>query len=262
MNNVIQFGSYLQQKKHNEKSERFVHITPSEVGAKLLSQGFELVSLKEGIARKADRAGHQTTLARYRYSQSALSNDLGGLHYEILVKIPHLYGAIELYSGIFRVVCSNGLVLGAQFDGKRIVHLGDALTQVEETVDSMVASKAMTLRTVESMKQVNPDSDVTRGFIRAAIELRAPKLKEVNDSVLEYVGKSRRQADADNDAWSIYNRVQEFLTRGTVPYIQEVDGKLVRASTRRLPKALSQVSVDFNRNLFDLALNTFEVKNV
>lgn len=250
--------SFVQTNKHGTKSGRFVHITPAQIGEVLQRQGFELIDLKTGHAKTAERQGHQTTLARYRHVD-ALSDDGGGLKYDIIAKIPHLYGAMEFFAGIYRLVCSNGLVAGTTFESYRISHTGPALDLVAQSVDNLVQHRPLMVERIGKWSDVKLDDDAKIDFAIDALRLRAPNMAGVDDSTVERLLTAMRTTDVGDSLWNVFNVVQENLTRKTFKYYTEVTKSdatapvLAEVSTRRLLRPNSLVNVEFNRDLFDLA---------
>ena len=250
--------SFLQTTKHDSKSSRFVHITPAQIGEVLQRQGFELISLKTGHAKTAERQGHQTTLARYRHV-NALSDDGGGLKYDIIAKIPHLYGAMEFFAGIYRLVCSNGLVAGTTFESYRISHTGPALDLVAQSVDNLIQHRPLMVDRIGQWSDTKLDEDKKVDFAIEALRLRAPNMVGVDDSTVERLLHAARTTDVGDSLWNVFNVLQENLTRKTFKYYTEVvkgDAAapvLAEVSTRRLLRPNSLVNVEFNRDLFDLA---------
>jgi hypothetical protein len=247
-------SSFKQTNKFQDKSNRFVHVTPSDVEAQLNKQGFKLISLKTGSAKTVERADHQTTFARYRHID-LLSNDGGGLQYDIVAKIPHLYGSMEFMAGVYRLICTNGLVAGTTFEAHKVPHVGDALRIVAESVESLVANRPKLLHTFEQWAQVQLTGEQMVALAVEGLKLRAPDVTNAPEVSIRNILQPWRSADDSYDLWSVFNVVQENLTKRSFKYsrVNEVTKELEVTSTRRLLRPNSQVNVDFNRRLYDIA---------
>jgi len=254
-------NSFTQNVKFGSKTAKFSHVTPSDVAQIMTNHNFELISLKTGHAKLPDRASHQTTFARYRHLE-ALDNT-ESLKYDIIVKIPHLYGSISLIAGIFRLVCKNGLVTGQSVESFKVPHIGDAPRLVSESIEQLVARRSSVLDTVSSWSKIGLSDLEAADLAISGLRLRAPNLNQVSVETLMDMLKTRREADAGNSLWNVYNRIQEALTKYNFRYEALVDSKLVESTTRRLLRPDSEVAVGFNRDLFDLASRFGgEVKNL
>lgn len=261
--------SFVQDQKHETKTERFVAIQPSQIETKLADHGFSLVHLKSGRARHESRADHQTTIARYRGSELTI----GGLHMDLVFKVPHLYGAIQAFLGTYRLVCSNGLVVGTKFfDAPRIRHTGDALTQVETLIPQLVAKHDQLIDAIREMQGRDVTPSQVADFVREVAHLRigqpdnGPILNEERRIVsIQYndLMQVRRGADQGQDAFTVLNVVQENIMRHGMRYqTKSLDDKgrdVVRNMTAR-PVTRSRQgetesvrSVDLNASIWDLA---------
>ena len=253
--------SFTQDEAHQTKSSKFVAIQPSQIATVLADNGFKLVHLKQGRARLADRAAHQTTIARYR-SETELK--INGLYMDLVFKVPHLYGALQSYIGTYRQVCSNGLVVGQKFyEASRIRHTGDALSQLENLIPSLVAKHDQLTDSIREMMARNVTPSQVAEFVREAANLRLGQGENI--SMIQYTDltRVRRQDDSGQDAFSILNVVQENLMRSGLRYVSTSLDQHGRTNVRHMTarpilrqrggEAESVRSVDLNASLWDAA---------
>jgi hypothetical protein len=263
--------SFMQDQKHSTKSDIFVAIQPAQIATVLRDQGFNLVHLKSGRARTEERADHQTTIARYR-SENELT--VGGLHMDLVFKVPHLYGSLQAFVGTYRQVCSNGLVVGSKFfEAPRIRHTGDALSQLDSLIPALVAKHDQLVDSIREMQARDVTPNQVAEFVREAAFLRlglgtnSPLAiqGEIGVSKIKFddLMRVRRDADKGQDAFSVLNVVQENVMRFGLRYdTQSVDqnGRIqsrhmtARPVTRnRQGETESVRSVDMNASLWDIA---------
>ena len=239
----------MQTNKYAEKSTKFQHITPSDIAQLMSEQGFELISLKSGHAKRPDRAAHQTTIARYRH-QTALTGDLGGLKYDIIAVIPHIYGAIELICGVYRLVCSNGLVLGHTIDSYKISHLGQTARLVSESIESIISERELVLNKIDKLSQTILSEESIRSLAINALQLRTGNnFKTVDALELNKLTRQNRGEDKGSDVWSVYNRIQENLLGTPIKYLNNAGEE---DTTRRIKRQDSRIAIEVNRALFNL----------
>lgn len=262
-----QVNSFTQDQAHQSKTAAFVAIQPSQIATVLKDNGFNLVHLKMGRARHADKAAHQTTIARYR-SETELK--IGGLNMDIVFKIPHLYGALQAFLGTYRQVCTNGLVVGHKFfDAPRIRHTGDALSQVEALIPQLVAMHDALSDSIREMQAREVNATQVADFVREIARQRVGELVQSQNEAgivsIQYddLMRVRRAADSGRDAFSVLNVVQENLMRFGMRYqtrsldqngIASIRNMTARPVTRtRQGETESVRSVDLNASLWDSA---------
>lgn len=262
---VDQVNSFTQDQKHTSKTEAFVAIQPSQIATVLQDSGFNLVHLKMGRAKLQDRAAHQTTIARYR-SETELT--IGGLHMDLVFKVPHLYGALQAFLGTYRQVCSNGLVVGSKFfEAPRIRHTGDALSQLEALIPVLVSKHDQLVDSIREMQARNVTPSQVADFVREIANLRLGLNQGEQSNVvsIQYgdLMRVRRQADSGQDAFSILNVVQENVMRFGVRYVTSSQDEQGRTNLRNMTarpvmrnrqgETESVRSVDLNASIWDAA---------
>jgi hypothetical protein len=141
---------------------------------------------------------------------------LGGLRPQISV-INSTDGsrAFNLIGGVFRLVCSNGLVAGDIFDSERIVHrVGPTFDRkieslplrivalVEDTVEAMKELNELTCQELSENKMIEIVGNLTMS--------KKAKTETIKDVVFE---DQRREDDQGNNVWTLYNIVNENLRK-------------------------------------------------
>jgi len=253
--------SFVQDQRHTTKSQRFSAVQPSHIAAVLDNHGFNLVHLKSATARKQDNAAHQTTIARYR---SAEEFKVGGLHMDLVFKVPHLYGSVEAFLGTYRLVCTNGLVVGSRFfEAPRIRHAASALPQLESLIPQLVAKHDELFDTIREMGARTVTPIQVADFVREAARLRLGENDKIESIDYGDLMRIRRPEDNGNDAFTVLNVVQENLMRFGLQYQMKtvneagktsIRNMLARPVTRtKLGDTESTRSVDLNASVWDAA---------
>ncbi len=255
--------SFLQDQRHETKSQRFQPIKPELIESVLKPHGFNLVSLKTGRAINPDRTDHQTTIARYR-SQNEMR--IGGHHLDIVAKVPHLYGAVELFLGTFRQVCSNGMTVGVKFTSFKVKHLINPMRQIQELIPLLVAQEQAMVETITAMQsRYLSDAEQYSLAARAAV-LRMAGKENVLQVMAQDLLVARRAEDEQTNLYTVFNRVQENLIRNRMRYtlnavrtINGIQESYIRNGTTRPVGESSVRSVEFNRQLWDLGTSFLKV---
>jgi Domain of unknown function (DUF932) len=164
--------------------------------------------------------------------------------------------AFCLYVEVLVQVCSNGLVAwrsDAATDA-RIIHRGYALDKVKAAIDVVRARFDEVLGTIDKLKAIDVTPERAAAFLGKAAELRDAKPFRILD--LQTVQHSLQ---AENNAWNVFNRVQESLVRGGYTSADTVDvagvSQIVPGrKARELTNVRERVKV--NTKLWELAVET------
>lgn len=259
---TTQKNSFTQDERHLSKSDKFVPVAP-KWGAEILNEyGYFLKSLNVGRARKLENANHQTTIATY---QNETPQAVGDIFARITLKIPHIYGAIVPYWGFLRLSCLNGNALklaSAKVD--RIPHTGDALSQFEKTVRTMVNSVAELNDSIREMQAREVNATQVAEFVREIAALRLPQNESIKNVQYSDLLTVRRSTDSGRDAFTTYQVVQENLMRYGLRYQTETIDQQGRTNVRQMvARPITRTrqgevetvrSVDLNASLYDSAL--------
>lgn len=258
---MIKSTSFTQDQRHLTKSSRFQPVKPELIADVLSNHGFTMASLKTGKARLTDRESHQTTIARYR---SNTEMKIGGNYLDIVAKVPHLYGAVELFVGTYRVICSNGLTTGFKFDSYKVKHLGNPTDQILEALPKLVAQEKLLVETIQAMQ-----NRVLTNFelIEIANRVAIIRLEGINNAHnVNYLGllKRHRNEDQGNDLYTVLNVLQENIVRTGLTYQTILTNSLtnetvVRNATARRIGETSVRSININSRIWDVATEFLKV---
>ena len=142
----------------------------------------------------------------------------------------------EYILGLFRLVCSNGFMVGTAFESHGVRHIGYSANKVQIAVNSVLNQAPKLASSIRLFQSVEVTPEQTSRFLAQASTLR----KCSNPIELNY---SRRLADKSNTLWTLLNRVQENLIQGGF--------STGRTASRTLKAVDRQVTV--NRALWDIA---------
>lgn len=252
MKPVIISTSFMQENKHEKCSSRYSVITPALAAQVASDAGLELTTLGTGRARKAEYGDFQKTMARYRGPEI-----LPGIFLDVLHINKHLgRGVSEVMLGIYRLVCSNGLVVGHSFYRAGVRHTGNAQADLLDAFKTALLMRDKIGEIILKLQNTSLDAAQIKQFADEAASLVVPTDAKQVAHRLDVV---RRAEDAENSAWNVFNRVQESIVQGrNVAYTLESvtdDGQTkVRAMNARAIKPNTQRDADVNGALFDLAV--------
>ena len=165
--------------------------------------------------------------------------------------------AFKFSVGIFRLVCSNGLVVAdEQFNEFKIKHKGYTFDELRGVVNEAVADLPNKVEVLNQMKQrVLTQEEKNKlaldaMLIRAGIEPGSEKAKKFNydDETIIDILDPKREEDKGDDLWRVFNVVQEKITQG------DFHAALTGAKVRKVRKIKSfEKDLKVNKELFKLA---------
>jgi hypothetical protein len=156
--------------------------------------------------------------------------------------------AYQLRVGIFRVVCTNGLIVSVgSFPSIRVAHRGDIVEEVVASALDISERFGALAGRVERMEQRVMPKDEQIAFAERALSVRFPEPMESRIQPAQLL-TCHRVDDLGNDLWSVLNKVQENLLRGGLVRLA-AGGR--RSRTRRITSIREDVRI--NSQLWDLA---------
>ena len=126
--------------------------------------------------------------------------------------------SFQLDLGLFRLVCSNGMVTPiSDADGLRFRHGKDVVNSVIEGVYDLVDETPKLAERFDRFNAITLDRDEQALYARTALALRYGEDWEQTAAVLpSAMLDARRATDVGDSLWLTMNRVQENLLRGGV----------------------------------------------
>lgn len=176
------------------------------------------------------------------------------LHYELRIKNSYDGSCqFEVNLGIFRLVCSNGLVVKLEgFGDTKIRHIG---TPAEEAMN-IARQLGEQLPEIRKVRELFVERQLTDAE-KIEFAMKAAKIRwegKFTEADATKLLESTRPEDDGNSLWVVYNRVQEkMLNSGFKTEGMKKSSKEIRNAHREL---------ELNQTLFELANSFIEVPEV
>ncbi len=204
-------------------SDHYSFVPTMNVVRDLQTMGWDCVDAKQVKARKKSTNGYQKHMLTFEHPKYKVE---GVEEYpQLLLTNSHDGGnAFQLSAGIFRLVCSNGLVIKTEDYGtQRLIHKGYSFEAVQEMVEGFIATIDETMTRITAMKRTQLDKDQMVEFAKQAALLRftSKSYNEENIDKVVYIDElldATRKEDNGNAVWEVFNRVQERLVGGNYHY--------------------------------------------
>ena len=240
-------------------SKHYSFVPTMNVVNDLRELGYECVDATQVKARKKSTNGYQKHMLTFEHPKYKVD---GATEYpQLLLTNSHDGGnAFTLSAGIFRLVCSNGLVIKTEdYGSARLVHKGYSFEAVQKLVKEFEETVGEVLNKITAMKKVELTKEQQIEFAKKAALLRFTAKSYNEDNIADVVSiddllNVDRKEDAGNGVYEVFNRVQESIVQGK--YLYAASGKVKDADTKtrkaRPIKNFKQ-SIDVNKKLSELA---------
>ncbi len=247
--------SLFTQQPHSEVSDKYHFIPTIDVVEQIREYGWYPVSVDEAKVRDEDKNGYQQHCLRFQHFEDLLTPN--GNVVELLLFNSHDRSkAFSISVGIYRYVCSNGLVISESvFDSYKIKHLGDKSNDLQNAISRVTEAKTGLLRKVSKFECINLSQDEKESFVKSAIPLRFDEHLELdnkNDLLIPL-----REEDKKDDLYTTLNILQENLLSSKIRgYNKETGRKFTSKKINSIQK-----DVDINKGLWDIAERIAMIKD-
>lgn len=228
-------------------SDRYSHINTNNVIEMMLQDGFYVHSAKAVEARSRDPQFGKHVV-EFRHNDAKPVN--GVLPRVLFLNSHDGSTAARMFAGLFRFICSNGLVIGAALDMVKLRHTGEAAFELTQRASSIAKNGSRYFEQVERWSQKQLSAPQRNEFAMLASQLR---WGDPHRFAAKEVLQVRRAEDDAGDLWSTFNRIQENTVRGGLPGLTRTG----RAATSR-PLNDMQRDIEFNANLWRLTEELFD----
>lgn len=238
-------------------SRRYRFIPTSEVLAMMADQSFHPVKAVQSRSRidgKQDFTRHMLRLRHTSHLDGPLNEEIPEV---VLVNSHDRTSAYRLFSGIFRLICSNGaIVQAADFGSFSIRHSGrrDLYEQVREATSRIMDDMPTIMGRIADWKHIILPRTAQIDFARKAMEMKPnPAISAVQLLTSRRV-EDDTDGDGNRDLWRSYNVIEESLFRGGIrgrnARGRQISTRPIKAvdADLRIHRSLWQLAETFGRN--------------
>ena len=207
--------SVFGEQAHESRSEKYTYLPTIAILDGLRSEGFEVFEAKQSRVLDKAKREFSSHVLKLRHPDAGSLTKLGEERVEIILRNSHDgASSFQLSQGVFRLVCSNGLVAGNTQASIAIPHRGDVLGQVIEGAYSIVESSKELQSVIQDWKaiQLDPEEELALAHGAAALRFGDDYLDTLADPAR--LLRARRSFDKASDLWTSFNRVQENVIKG------------------------------------------------
>ena len=253
--------SIFTQGRAESTSDKYQHISTISLVERLMEEGFMPTKAIQNSLRSNEKKPFAKHLIRFRHRDAKPS--VGQLFPEIILVNSHDgLSSYRLNAGVFRLVCSNGLVAGHTYKEMRVRHQGDIVGNVIEGSYKIIENANLMIELTQKMASIRLDEQEKQLFAEAAHTLRFED-SEIGDAIMptKLLAPRRREDANSNDLFTVFNVIQEnAITGGISGLARDLNGYTRRIRTREV-KSIDQ-NIKLNKALWTLAEKMMELKGV
>lgn len=250
--------AFATQPTNSAVTDKYVHISTEKVIDDLEKLGWLPVDATQRKARGENTIFSKHMIQFQNPDIKVTASDGDDAYPRILLTNSHDgMTSFQFRVGIFRLVCSNGLVIATdEFESFKIRHKGYTFEELRNVVIQAVEDLPNKVEVMNKMTQRQLTEEEQRKLALDALLIRSgitpgsdeAKEKEYDEETLDEILEARRPQDEGDDLWKTFNRVQEAITQGGF------SAALVGAKVRKVRKIKSfEKDTKINQELFKLA---------
>lgn len=233
-------------------SARYTFLPTSQIITDMEKLGWKVCSAEANRSRSKVIQEFGTHRVRFFHPDIFLRDQDGNIESYVMFILYNSHaglGGFKMTTGLYRLVCSNGLVIqDKDFGSFEIRHVGYSFEQLQETISHVIDRLPEVVGKINDYNQVILTEKQQFAFAKKALQLRSnPEYSPTRKELVEFL-TPRRPEDQGDSLWVILNRVQEAVLNGGY-YLTNAKGKPRKAkSIRNIQKDLQ-----LNQQIWELA---------
>jgi hypothetical protein len=240
-----------QTTKHDSRTDKYVHVPTSKVIDLLMAESFVPVKAYETKTRKADKQGFQKHMVRFRRDDMETIGD--SLPEIVVINSHDGTTGLQLWSGMFRMICSNGIVAASDTYAKvSLAHRGDLEGKIIDASYRVIEQSNKALLGVQQWSHIMLTDGQRLGFAESA--LRARYGDNTDDWAVDprKLLTPRRGDDVGCDLWKVFNVIQENVIKGGLGSYKRLDNGRIGYRSVRAVRGVGR-NVELNADLWQIA---------
>ncbi len=251
----IKAPSLFQDQPYHEVSQKYHFIETIDIIEQLRNESWFPVAVSQSGVRDENKEGFQQHYVRFQHFSDLINPNANVV--ELLLFNSHDRSkAFTISAGIYRYVCSNGLVIAdSVFDSYKIKHLGDKGNDVIDAVNKITQIKPKLLEKISKFESITLSKNEKESFLQSALPLRFEEHLELDNPT--QLLTPLRSEDEKNDLYTVLNILQEnFLSSKVSGYNKETKRRFTSKQITSISK-----DVEINKGLWDIAERIASIKD-
>lgn len=241
-------------------SDKYEFVPTKEVLSKLRGDGWMVSRAQEQRSVIEENQGFNRHMLRFFKDDFA---SVGAERFElVLINSHNRSAAYQLMAGVFRLVCSNGMIVGDTVSRMCVKHIGTSVQEILAASYEVADQAPLITGKIDQFKSIDLSNEMRSAYAESATLLM---YDDVSDAPFkpERLLTMKRRDDDGSDLWTTFNTVQENVMKGGIRGSKWVDKptggqKLQRTKTRAI-KSIDR-DTKLNKALWNLTEKMAELK--
>lgn len=243
-------------------SSQYVQVNSETIMDDLGRLGWVPVSAVQRKNRVKDgKSKYSFHMVSYQHPEIMINQENGGIEGFPRIIMTNSHdgtSAFKFMVGLYRLVCSNGLVISTEeFSNFKIRHLGYSFEELRKVVEQMVIDLPTRVAILNQMRERQLIQDEREELaqkallIRSGIELDSEEAKGRRydgETILDLLTPIRPE-DSGSSLWTTFNILQEKVIKGGFEAALAIDGKVRKVR----PITSFEKDLKINKELFQVA---------
>lgn len=242
-------------------SDRYVHANTATVIEDLGKLGWHPVQAKQCRGKKGSKGIRSFHMVAFQNENVKIEkvNDDGTKTVDtypriILTNSHDGFNSFKFMVGLFRLVCSNGLVVAdEQMVNMSIRHINYSFDELRKVVAEAIKQVPNIVNTMNTMKNTEITDEQKKEIATEVVRIRKnaedeQKFDIDEDTIMEILNPVREE-DKSDDLWTVFNICQEKLIKGGYNAINSKNKVRKQRGITSIKKDL-----DYNQRLWNVAM--------
>ena len=205
-------ASYINQNRY--------HFTPTfEIIDMMQDMGYLLTNAKQSNSKIPLRINHGVHIVEFQhpdlYVKDSTNNEVEARPTIVMVNSSDGSRPFDFQMGMFRLVCSNGLIVkDKDLGGFKERHTKYSFADLKSMISQKVDSLPKTIDKINTWNGIEMSHKDRFAFATEALALRLSGDRLPEEYEIREILNPKRAADKHNNLWCTYNVVQENLIKG------------------------------------------------
>jgi len=197
---------------------RYKFTPTTDIIAHMDSMGWKLTNAKQSKTKVPLRRDYGVHITEFQHPDLYIKDQTGNVEARPTVIFVNSHDGSrprDFEMGLFRLVCSNGMIVKDRgFGGFRERHTKLTLEEVKALIDQRMESLNSTVEKINLWTGREMTAKDRRQFAVSALILRIGEDRQPEEYEIMDILNPRREQDKPNTLWHTFNRVQENLIKG------------------------------------------------
>jgi len=234
-------------------SAKYSFLPTSRIISDMNLLGWKVGSAKANRSRTSINQEYGNHVIKFFHPEVFIQDGQGNIESYINVVVLNNHtgtGSFKFELGIFRLVCSNGLVVKDKDMGSfNIRHAGYSFEQLRATMNTAIEKLPELVGKINQYNSIVMSPEQQREFARQAIALRSFSDRLPTEEELQSILEPRRLEDRGDSLWVVLNRIQESVLNGGYLFTSNRGKSRKAKSIRNIQK-----DIQVNQQIWELGM--------